>query len=459
MIGKLPDFFKSPHAISGKEQSASVLLALSGGADSACLLHLLSAAKSHLGFELYAAHVNHGIRGAEYGNEADRDEAFCKDLCEKLGVELFCERIDVPTLAASSGESLETAARLARYSFFAKTMKARGIKILATAHNADDNFETQLFNLCRGCGIDGLCGIPESRPFPEADGIIIRPILAASKQQIISYCAENGIEYVTDSTNFEDDCVRNKLRLNIIPQLKEIFTSPERAGARLAEYAKEDSEFLESEAKTLIDTFENGIDVAVLNGIHPSIAKRVIRMAFEDLSDEGLESVHIESVLDFAAEGKNGQISLPHKLCACFEDGILTFRPECAADIEPEAYSVSLPFGLTFIEGTCFAVSVSTSSDVTYPEGYMLYDTACVSAELSLSARNRREGDRIFTGGMHKRIKKLMCDKKVPSCDRSSLPLIFAGDELIFAPKCAISDIAKQKKQKQITISIFRKYI
>ena len=167
----------------------------------------------------------------------------------------------------------------------------------------------------------------------------------------------------------------------------------------------------------------------------------------------------IESVLDFAAEGKNGQISLPHKLCACFEDGILTFRPECEADIETEAYSVSLPFGLTFIEGTCFAVSVSTSSDVTYPEGYMLYDTACVSAELSLSARNRREGDRIFTGGMHKRIKKLMCDKKVPSCDRSSLPLIFAGDELIFAPKCAISDIAKQKKQKQITISIFRKYI
>lgn len=459
MIGNLPDFFKFPHTISGKDQGASVLLALSGGADSACLLHLLCAAKKHFGFELYAAHVNHGIRGSEYGNEADRDENFCKKLCEKLGVELFIERIDIPALAASSGESLETAARLARYSFFARTMRDMDIGILATAHNADDNFETQLFNLCRGCGIDGLCGIPESRPFPEADGIIVRPILSASKKQIISYCAENGIEYVSDSTNFEDDCVRNKLRLNIIPQLKEIFGSPERAGARLAEYAKEDSDFLESEAKELLDTFENGIDVAVLNAIHPSISKRIIRMAFEEYSGESLESVHIENILNFASEGKNGKISLPRRLCACFEGGILTFRPECEAESAPQAYSVSLPFGLTFIEGTCFAVSVSESDDAEPPEGYMLYDTAYVSAEPPLSARSRREGDRIFVGGMHKRIKKLMCDKKVHSCDRSSLPLIFAGDELIFAPKCAISDTAKPQKQNQITISIFKKQI
>ena len=459
MIGKLPDFFKSPHVISGKEQGSSVLLALSGGADSACLLHILCAAKRYFGFELYAAHVNHGIRGAEYGNEADRDEAFCRSLCEKLGVKLFVEKIDIPTLAASSGESLETAARLARYSFFAKIMRDRGIEILATAHNADDNFETQLFNLCRGCGIDGLCGIPESRIFPEAGGVIVRPILSASKKQILSYCAENGIEYVTDSTNFEDDCVRNKLRLNIIPELKEIFGSPERAGARLAEYAKEDSDFLESEAKKLFDAFQGGIDVAVLNAIHTSISKRIIRMAFEDHSGKSLESVHIESILAFAAEGKNGRISLPERLCACFEDGILTFRPEFEAESAPQAYSVSLPFGITFIEGTRFAVSVCESGSIDHPEGYMLYDTAYVSAELPLWARSRREGDKIYVGGMHKRIKKLMCDKKVRFCDRSSLPLIFAGNELIFAPKCAISDTAKPKKQNQITISIFKKQI
>ena len=251
MIGNLPSFFKAPHSIAQKGTGEPILLALSGGADSSALLYLLCALRERSPFPLYAAHVNHNIRGESHGNEALRDEDFCRRICRETGVELFVESVDVPRLAKESGQSLETAARDARYGFFARIMLENNIKILVTAHNADDNFETQLFNLCRGCGIDGLCGIPERRQFAEVGGVVVRPILSASKSEILDFCRKEKIDFVTDSTNFEDDCVRNKLRLNIIPQLKEIFGSPERSGARLASYAAEDSDFIGKEADRL----------------------------------------------------------------------------------------------------------------------------------------------------------------------------------------------------------------
>lgn len=457
MIGQLPSFFKSPHRIVGSFDNAPVLLALSGGADSSALLHLLCRLRSTSPFPLYAAHVNHNIRGESLGNEAVRDENFCRRVCEALGVELFVESIDVPALAKKTGQSLETAAREARYAFFARIMQEKKIKILVTAHNADDNFETQLFNLCRGCGIDGLCGIPESRPFPEADGIIARPILSGSKSEILEFCHKNGIEYVTDSTNFQDDCTRNKLRLNIIPQLKEIFGSPEKSGTRLASSAREDSDFICSEAEAILLTLGEKIDLYILRGLHPSIAKRVIKKAFESHSDAGLESIHVESILSFAKEGKNGRISLPDGISAVFEGNNLTFNREDRAAAASASYSLSLSEGINYIEGTPFAVSLD-KLDASVPLGYKIYASANVTSALPLSARNRREGDRILDCGMHKRIKKLMCDKKVPISDRDILPLIIRGDEIIYAPLCAVSDDARASKTNlEYKITVYKK--
>lgn len=458
MIGQLPSFFKPPHAIVGLPPHSPVLLALSGGADSSALLHLLCLLREKHHFPLYAAHVNHNIRGESFGNEALRDEEFCRRICLECGVELFVESVDVPKLAEKSGQSLETAAREARYAFFAELMREKSIKILVTAHNADDNFETQLFNLCRGCGIEGLCGIPESRPFKEADGIVARPILSATKREIFELCQSEGIEYVTDSTNSLDDCIRNKLRLNIIPQLKEIFTSPERSGARLATYATEDSDFLAAEAEKLLQEFEGGIDCPILCDLHPSIAKRAIKAAFKRLSEETLEGTHIESVFDFAKCNKNGRLSLPDGITAVFEGGKLFFTREQLSETEPIEYEILLSSGITYIEGTPFAILLANNCDDMPPEGYAKYASASVTASAPLYARNRREGDRILDGGMHKKIKKLMCDKKVPVIDRNSLPLIFSGDQLIYAPLCAVSDGAKAKKNKfDCNISVYKK--
>ena len=282
MIDILPSYFKDPHALAGLDCHEPILVALSGGADSSALLHLLCILKQKGDFPLYAAHVNHNIRTETFGNEAARDESFCSSLCSRLGVELFVHNVDVPQIAITEGKSLETAARDVRYGFFSKIMEQKGIRILATAHNADDNFETQIFNLCRGCGIEGIGGIPTVRPIDrEVQRVAVRPLLSATKQEIFELCRQNGIEYVSDSTNFLDDCTRNKLRLNLIPMLREIFPSPEKAGARLAEAAREDNDFILSEARRFLESRES-IDTRSLCALHPAVAKRVIKLRFEE---------------------------------------------------------------------------------------------------------------------------------------------------------------------------------
>lgn len=462
MIEKLPSFFKDPHVLAGTSENEGVLVALSGGADSSALLHLLCRLREKSGFPLYAAHVNHNIRTELYGNEAARDESFCRELCHELGVELFVHSADLPTLAASEGKSLETAARNVRYEFFSNVMKQKGIKILATAHNADDNFETQLFNLCRGCGIEGICGIPETR-FLDGGGelIAVRPLLSAAKKEILELCTEWNIKYVTDSTNFEDDCTRNKLRLNIIPQLREIFPSAQKAAARLATSACEDSDFILSEAARFIDECDGGISQSKLCALHPSVAKRAIILGFERCFSASLERVHIEDVLRFASTGKNGSISLPHGALAVFEDGILTFRADFHSKKTVESYKIPLSEGFTPIYGTDFAVCVA--KNVVFSQidesGYTLYASAHINTDTcKLYAANRREGDVILDGGVHKKIKKLMCDKKVPRSDRSSLPLILVGDEIVYVPLCAVSDTVRAKKTNfELKISIYKK--
>ncbi len=462
MIEKLPSYFKDPHVLAKIGDNEGVLVALSGGADSSALLSLLCRLREKKSFPLYAAHVNHNIRTELYENEAARDEDFCRELCEKLGVELFIHSVNVPTLAESEGKSLETAARDVRYEFFASIMKQKGIKILATAHNADDNFETQLFNLCRGCGTAGICGIPETRALDgEGELITVRPLLSATKQEILELCDAWDISYVTDSTNFEDDCTRNKLRLNIIPQLREIFPSAQKAAARLSASAKEDSDFILFEASRFISECDGGISQSKLCALHPSVAKRAIMLCYERAFSAGLERIHIEDVLRFAACGKNGSISLPHGTLAVFEDGILTFRPDFGKEKTAKSYKIPLLEGLTTIDGTSFAVCVTKNGNAPQiDEGiYTLYASAHVNVDIgSLYAANRKEGDVILDGKIHKRIKKLMCDKKVPLGDRASLPLILSGDEIVYVPLCAVSDEVRAKSNNfELKISIYKK--
>lgn len=464
MIGDLPSFFKDPHALGKIPQEEPLLLALSGGADSAALLYLLCSLRSLRGFKLYAAHVNHSIRTVEYNNEALRDECFCRELCASLGVELFVVQIDVPAMSERLGQSLETAARDARYAFFAEIMNEHGIKALITAHNADDNLETQIFNLCRGCGIEGISGIPEVRKFDAVSGgVIIRPMLSASKQEILDFCNKNQLRFVTDSTNFETDCTRNRIRHNILPELRALFSSPEKAGLRLSRAAQEDSEFIKNEADRFLEVCGGVIQVSELNALPAPVAKRVIRSAFERHCGGRLENIHAEDVIEFAKHCKKGKISLPNKTDAIFSNGILSFGKTSREKSVVSDYSTPLSLGLNVIDDQNFAIFVSNESQA--PEtvncggvDYILYAYAQMKGvDFSrLSASNRREGDVILVGGMHKKLKKLMCDKKIPTDIRDVLPVVRQDGDVVYVPKCAVADTVKvQGHNAEIIIAIY----
>ena len=460
-------FFVSPHKKAGADTHASVLVALSGGADSSALLHLLCRDASKIGYPLYAAHVNHKIRTEQFGNETDRDEQFCRDLCHGLGIPLFVKTVDVPQLSKATGQGLEEAARNARYAFFAEVMQQNGIKILATAHNADDNLETQIFNLSRGCSIEGICGIPPVRPFDAIDGgVIVRPILRASKREILDFCQSRQIPFVTDSTNAIDDCTRNRIRLRIVPELRELFSAPERAGARLSSSAEEDCDFILGAANQFIA--ENGYDpnLSALQALHRSPAKRVIALCFSRHSSATLEGVHIDAVMELIAQGREGSsISLPDKKRAVIRRGRLSFEDDLR--VKPSAtvkFSQPLNQGFNTIDDTDFAVMIEYEAPKSNIEQdnvkWQLYATAAISnANISsLCAQSRGEGQTVTDGGVNKKIKKLLCDKKVDVCDRDTLPIIWSNEHIIYVPLCAVADGVKARDGKHnYHITVYKK--
>lgn len=191
--------------------SGKILAAVSGGADSVALLRVLAA----LGCNCIAAHCNFHLRG----DEADRDEAFVRKLCHNLGIELRCTDFDVDAYKKSHGVSTEMACRELRYEWFESQRAALGCSVIAVAHHRDDNIETFFLNLVRGSGITGLAGI---KP---CNGKIVRPLLGSSRDEIINYLKTLGQDYVTDSTNLENDYARNKIRNVMLPEISRLFPS------------------------------------------------------------------------------------------------------------------------------------------------------------------------------------------------------------------------------------------
>ena len=212
----------------------TVVCAVSGGADSVCMLHVLLTLRNAIGVTVEAAHFNHHLRGAE----SDRDEAFVRELCASLDIPLHSGGGDVRARAAKTHESVEEAARALRYAFFSSLPG-----LIATAHTQDDNLETVLLNLTRGTGLAGLCGIPPKRER------FIRPMLAVSRAEIEAYLRQNGLSHVTDSTNLLPDARRNRLRQSVIPLLKAENPSLCETAFRMCRLLEADEAQLSAQAK------------------------------------------------------------------------------------------------------------------------------------------------------------------------------------------------------------------
>ena len=408
----------------------SYLLGLSGGADSVCLFHLLLEG----GYGFAAAHINHGIRG----EEADRDADFCRALCRKHGVSLFEHCADVPAIAKESGKSLEEAARDVRYSFFKETASREGISVLLTAHNADDNAETLLLALTRGCSPSGACGVAPRR---ELDGLTVeRPLLSYSKAEITELCRARGYEFVTDSTNSDISYPRNRVRQNVLPELGAINPKFLAAFLRFTEQARADSEYLDREAEAYANA--TATDIAACPRV---IAKRALAIAAHR-AGASPESVHVEAMLEMAIRG-SGSVSLPGALRAECRAGRIVFSPDTREkdrQIYPGYEPITLREGENPLpSGKLTLVCGKLTND--FSQIYNLSTSAHINPDRikgRIYARPRREGDRILCDGMHRSVKKLISERlsSLPLEERRSLPVICDGEEIIWIPYLEVAD-------------------
>lgn len=442
--------FRLPHA-------SAYLVALSGGADSRLLLELSVRALlerepgAAVGGRIVAAHLHHGIRG----EEADRDEAFCRRLCDEWDVSLIVEHADIPAMAAESGESVETVARRARYDFFLRVMQTHSIPVLLTAHHADDNLETVLGRLLRGSGTKGMGGIPPARAIGLAeDGselTVVRPLLDWTKRDILAACHEMGLDYVTDSTNEETVYTRNRLRHTVIPALESLAGEgiPQRAAARLSRTAREDEECLmelaEAQVPDALSPEGDGLRLDCLQSHHPAISKRMMTILYEgvtaeadlhdgrDLSTVGtLSAAHLEALCELIQKGiPESSVTLPCGMEARVREDWLYIRPaEAFGESPPPTEPAFLSEGYTRW-GQGVTVLVEFSPELLPPkEGDSVWASAVFPATLPLPlmARCREAGDTILSHGMHKKLKKLLCDKDISIHLRERIPLICLSD-------------------------------
>lgn len=290
MNNKNPLFFNS--CLKGK-----ICVALSGGADSVCLLHLLRELAKNNNIELTAIHINHHLRG----DESNRDAEFCQKLCLNLNVPIEVYDIDVMK-QMKIGESVELAARRLRYEIFEKC----NADFIATAHNADDSLETFIINFLRGSGLRGLCGIPQSRER------YIRPLLNFTKLEILDYCKQNNLDFVTDSSNLSDDYTRNKIRHHILPELEKINPNIRSVSIRNFDLLNADNNFLEQSAAELykcVFNDKNGLKADGIKSAHSALSARVLIDYCFSVTARYPDAFHINQMRNLCIEN-GGEVEL-----------------------------------------------------------------------------------------------------------------------------------------------------
>ena len=431
------DSYRSPSSLSGLPQSSPVLLAFSGGEDSRVLFDLLLKDSKKNGFILHIAHFNHSIRG----EEAERDASFCERLANEHGLPFHLEKADVPALAKESGNSLETEARIRRYAFFEKIMRDHNIPILATAHHADDQVESILLHVLRGSGLNGLVGISACRPL--SDGLFVtRPLIYTEKSEISAYRIQNGLEFVTDSTNTDTDYSRNHLRANVTPEMKKLQPSLCKVFERLAQNAAESEELISSCSLEFVTKhcFDGMLPLDEFNKQHTVIKARVLSSIFEKHSKKSLERVHIESVIELCEKAiSHSSISLPDGISARVENGCLVFITDFQDDRRK-------PFYIPFCEGSFkmndFKIIIEKNAYDKYSFGESV-DVRCDLISKDAHFRPRKDGDVILNNNKHKKVKKLLNEKSIPLTKRKDLPFLVSNEEILWIPTVAACDSIK----------------
>ena len=488
---KVLSFMKKNHMT---DRGDSVLAAVSGGADSVCLLLLLHEMAAELGIKVFAFHMNHGIRGAE----ADRDERFVMELCERLNIPLTVAHEKVEEYAAERGLSGEEAGRILRYHHLGETAEKYQCAKIAVAHHEDDDAETVLLNLFRGSGLAGLSGI---RPVREN---IIRPLLCVSRKEIEEYLNEQELSWCEDSTNKENDYTRNKIRNELLPWVTENINS--RAAEHIlavSEFAAQADAYFEMEAERILEEScskrrEEGKQPNSKNageadgkesgtGQSSKVAENEMKMCTKintDIFDTQPEILrtyivrrmilnaagkakditerHIHSVMDLSGPGGGHTADLPYGLKAVrgYDTLEIVLRkegrnssqmPDLNSKLERKAVSrkeIRTEMGMDEIpdlDGTHIRLhTIPREKELEIPKNQYTKWFDYDKINVGLSIRYRQNGDYLtLSGGGKKKLRRFMIDEKIPEDERDRIPVLADGDHVLWVIGYRISDYYK----------------
>ncbi len=412
MIREKFDAYSAKHAM--LPPGSRVLCACSGGADSTALLHLLCTTP---GITVGCAHFNHRLRDAE----SDRDAAFVRALCEKLGIVCYSGDANVAAYAADQHIGVEEAARALRYEFLEHTAGIHGFDRIATAHHAEDNAETILLNLTRGCGLRGLCGIPPVR------GHIIRPLLSATRDEILQYLEENDLPFVEDTTNAQDDCARNRIRHSVLPLLKAENPSAAEHICAAAELLRRDEEYLSSCAEHFIETERiNGtLPVGRFLELPEPVGTRVLRGALGQLT-----SAQIASIYAVCRGGKpHAFLDLPGRRIEKDRD-LLKLDTKIIGPIPRR----EIPEGETLLPGLGLRIirrSVGQDEEIHNSFNTFFFQYDLIRGMIFVASRNPGDKIKLIGRGCTKTLKKLFSEAKIPAAEREGIPVLYDAEGII----------------------------
>ena len=425
--------------LSGRER---VLVALSGGPDSVCLLHVLNGLKEGLRLDLNVLYVDHGLRPEETPGEIE----FSKRLCEKLDLPFITKSINVKSYAQEKGMNRQEAARELRYRAFEEIALEINAHKIALGHTADDQAETLLMRLLRGAGPTGLSGIPQVR------GKIIRPLIEIRRKEIEQYLQEKKIDFIVDSSNLKRDYLRNKIRLSLMPLIKEINPTIIDTLSRIASIFREEERYFEIlVAKTLMKLISRKTDSRIelflspLAAMEKIILRRTLRRAIDETTGlRGINFIHIEDIIDLIKKGTAGdRLYLPHEIrvIKSYSTLILTSEPPTRLS----TYSLEVA-GETVLKETGMLIHASMyeqqesgmrDSSTSTPDSHpattlVLFDVDKLN--FPLIVRPRKEGDFFYPLGFgkKKKLQDFFVDEKVPRDERDAIPLIVSGKDIIW---------------------------
>lgn len=436
-----------------------IVVALSGGPDSISLLHALYSLKERYGIRLYAAHVNHMLRG----EDSEGDESTCRAYCEELGIEFYSRRCDIEKVSLERGISTEMAGREVRYEFFEEVMKNQDARKIAIAHNMNDQAETILMRLMRGTGIEGLVGIK-----PIRDEIFIRPIIKIKRQEIEEYCKKNNLPVRIDKTNLKPIYSRNKVRLELIPYIEDNFNSDIiSALSRMGDLIKQDEEYIQENAVKVFQKYcyireEKVIIYKDVFSYHPSIVSRVLRKAILEFKGNinNVQSIHIDNIVKVQQGDTGKKVELPGDLIVTNEYKNLVLTKKTLLKGMND-FNFDLDFGRNYIAslGICINIKRIEEQNINLisnnDKKYFAIDGV-----RRITLRNRQEGDRFSPLGMKgsKKLKDIFIDLKIPREKRDTIPLLCFDQDISWIMGYKISEKYKvnNKANNIIEVSVER---